>query len=137
MKNLLFLLGAALLIGASSCTKDDHDHDHDHNHTEVTINILSPTANAAVAQADSVVVRVELIAGGGDLHDVDIELKEGGRDVAPFPQNVHEHVSNYTFEQEVDLSSYPSGTTFELHVHACKDHDCSEHVDKEITFTIP
>lgn len=132
MKNFLFLLGALFLLGLTACDKEEDDHDHAH----VNINILSPTANQAVERADSVVVQIDL-STEDELHDVDIELKQAGQDVPPFPQSIHEHSGSYNFNQVVDLSSYPSGTVFELHVHACEDHDCTELAEEEITFTIP
>lgn len=131
MKNLFFLLSALILLGLAACDKkDEHDHAH------VNINILSPAANEVVSRPDSVVVRIDL-STEGELHDVDIELKQAGRDVPPFPQEIHEHSSSYNFSQVVNLSNYPSGSIFELHVHACEDHDCTELAEQEITFTIP
>jgi len=41
-----------------------------------------------------------------------------------------------TFEQEVDLCSYASGTCFHLEVFACKDHDCESREFAEVEFCI-
>jgi hypothetical protein len=74
------------------------------------------------------------------LEEIELSLKVdtvGAAEIAPFPLEVHEHLKTKTIEQDVDLSSYPSGTAFRLTAKSCKDHTCSESVTSSVRFLIP
>lgn len=131
MKNFFLLLLAISAFGITSCDKDD---DHDDN--EVTIRILEPSANAVITDAANVTIRVEVEATD-ENHGVEIVLHPTGDEnnkIMDF--DLHDHDKLISFEQDVDLSSFPGGQGFLLKVEACSDHDCEETETKEISFSI-
>jgi len=104
---------------------------------QVTIDIQEPTAGETVADASQVHIHIELTATE-ELHDIHIHLHPDG-DVSNMiiEQDIHSHEMTHTFMQDVDLSSFPSGTKFHLEVETCIDHDCEEEAKEEIDFFIP
>jgi hypothetical protein len=128
----LFMLALAVTV-FSGCEDDDHDHDHGDN--DITISILEPGADEVVADASDVHIHIEIEATE-DNHDIDIILHPDG-DVSDkiIETNLHEHDQKVSFEQDVDLSSYPAGTKFHLEVEACKDHDCEEKEFADVEFS--
>lgn len=130
MKKFFFLLPLFALLALTSCEKDD-DHDH-----EVTINILEPSNGELISDASAVHIHIEVVADE-EVHDVEIVLHtHEDPDTRIIDVDMHSHESKLTFEQDVDLSSYPSGQEFHLEVVACKDHDCTETISEEVTFSI-
>ncbi len=124
---MLTFLGAFAL---SSCDREE----------VITVNIEfeEPTAGETVADASDVHIHVHFTAMGGDLHDLEVVLHPDG-DVADkiIEFDGHEHAEEYVFMEDVNLSSYPSGTTFHLEAKACLDHDCAESEFGDIEFMIP
>ena len=133
MKRLLFpMIALALTVFLSSCEKDDDDHG-DNN---VEIVFVSPMSGEQVADAANVVLEIDFTATE-ELHDTEVYLHaETDPDQLILEKEIHEHEKSYTFMQTVDLSSFPSGTSFLLEVEACVDHDCDEQKEEFIRFTI-
>ena len=105
----------------------------------IEIEFEEPTAGEIVADASDVHIHVHFHAmNGAEIHEVEVELHPDG-DVNDLiiEFDDHDHGEEYVFEQEVDLSSYPSGTEFHLEALACVDHDCEETVTGDIEFSIP
>ncbi|MDP5172517.1 MAG: hypothetical protein NWR72_19910 [Bacteroidia bacterium] len=104
----------------------------------ITIDFESPTANSVVADASNVSIHVHITATE-EMDDVEI-LLHPDNDVSDLIVEVDEHVhgdSEYIFEEDLDLSGYPSGTMFHLEVVVCADHDCEEKTTGDIEFSIP
>ena len=131
MKKLLFpILMLSLLAGFTACNKDD-DHDHD-----VTISILEPSNGEVITDASLVHIHIEVEAED-EVHEMEVILHpHGDVDNKIIDFDTHSHESSVTFEQDVDLSSFPSGTEFHLEVVVCKDHDCEEKEEEDISFSI-
>ena len=126
------LLLVTLGLGFSSCDDDDDDHDH----AEVTITIEEPLDGETIADCSEVHVHID-VTSTDEIHDVEILLHPEGDENDPIlDSDFHSHESEYTFEQEVNLCDYPSGTCFHLEVEACKDHDCEETVSAEAEFCL-
>jgi hypothetical protein len=88
--------------------------------------------------ASDVHIHIHFTATGGELHDVMVMLHpDGDVDDMIIEFEEHEHVEEYVFEQEVDLSGYASGTKFHLEAKACSDHDCESSEEGDIEFSIP
>lgn len=133
----ILLLALATAFTFTACEdEDDHDHDHDHGDNEITINILEPGDDEVVADASDVHIHIEIEATDVN-HDIDVILHPDG-DISDkiLEKKLHDHDKKVNFEQDVNLSSYPSGTKFHLEVKACKDHDCEEVVFEDVEFTI-
>jgi hypothetical protein len=123
-----FLVAALLFLGG--CAKEEI--------SNVTINIVSPTEGAVVTDASNVTVKVDISTDGDELHEIEIVLHpdgDTGDKIIDF--DGHEHEPSYSFSQSVDLSGYAAGTSFHLEVVVCRDHDCEETEEGEITFSIP
>lgn len=128
----LLMLALAVTV-FTGCDKDD---DHDHGDNEITINILEPGADEVIADASDAHVHIEIEATE-DNHDIDIVLHpEGDISDKIIDMHIHDHDKKITFEQDIDLSSYPAGTEFHLEVEACKDHDCEEKEFADVEFSI-
>jgi hypothetical protein len=135
-KNYYLLMLLAAVFTFQAC-QDDDDHDHDHDHdNEITIRILEPTDDEVFADATDVHIHIEVEASDSN-HDVKIKLyPEGDADDMILDEKLHDHEQLVTFEQDLDLSSYASGTEFHLEVEACKDHDCEEEEKADVHFSI-
>ncbi len=128
-KLLVILLGLAL-FGLTSCKQEAV--------TSVEIEFEEPMAGEIVTDASDVHIHIHFTATNGDLHDVEVMLHPDGdvNDlILDFHQ--HDHAEEFVFEEEVDLSSYPAGTTFHLEAEVCLDHDCEEVEFGDIEFSIP
>ncbi len=136
LKNPWILLFALTALTFTACEDDDHDHDHDHGDNEITINILEPGNDETVADASDVHIHIEIEATDVN-HDVEIVLHpDGNLDEKILEEKLHDHDKKVSFEQDLDLSSYPAGTKFHLEVEACKDHDCEEREFADVEFSI-
>lgn len=127
---VLTMMVALVALGVSSCD----------NSTIVTaeIEFEEPMAGEIVSDASDVHIHVHFTASGGELHDIEIELHpEDDVNDLIIEFDEHNHTEEYVFEQEVDLSSYPSGTEFHLEAKVCLDHDCEESEFGDIEFSIP
>ncbi|MCB0638604.1 MAG: hypothetical protein KDC54_18365 [Lewinella sp.] len=128
---LLWLALATTALLFSACEKEE-----EHGDNEVTIRILEPADNEVVADASLVHLHLEVEATD-ENHDIDIALYpvgDSGNKI--IDQNIHDHDKLITFEQDVDLSGFPSGTAFLLEVEACTDHDCAQTEFADVTFSI-
>ncbi|MCB9267637.1 MAG: hypothetical protein H6558_21650 [Lewinellaceae bacterium] len=135
LKNFFFLALAATALTFVGCNKDDEE-PHMHGDNEITIRILEPGADEVIADASDVHIHIEIEASD-ENHEVEIVLHpEGDVNDKIIDFGKHEHSKVITFEQDVDLSSYPSGTGFHLEVEACKDHDCAEKEFADVEFSI-
>jgi hypothetical protein len=128
------LMGAFLFVGCDS--DDDHNHDH-HDGNEISIQFFHPAENEVVSaeEAESLLISLEVVATD-ENHDIYIELypaEDASDKILDF--HVHLHNPIYTFDETVDISEYPSGTTFVLYVRAALDHDGDEHVESQIEFS--
>jgi hypothetical protein len=131
LRIFIFLLGGIAALTFAGCEKD-----HDHDHNEITIRFISPADGAVIADAANVNLHIEVEASE-ENHDIDIVLyPHGDPNTKIIDSHVHEHEKLVTFQQGVDLSSYPSGQEFHLRVEACTDHDCEEKETAEIGFTL-
>ncbi|NBC08792.1 MAG: hypothetical protein GVY26_16500 [Bacteroidetes bacterium] len=137
LKNPWILLLALATLTFTACEdEDDHDHDHDHGDNDITINFLEPGDGDTVADAADVHIHIDVEATD-EVHNVDIILHpHDDIDDKILEENIHDHEKKVTFEQDIDLSSYPAGTEFHLEVEACKDHDCEDIVFEDIEFSI-
>lgn len=105
---------------------------------EITITIEEPANDATIAMTDCANVHVHVdIVASVENHEVEIILHpEGDVDDKIIDFDKHAHDANITFEQEVDLCSYPAGTCFHLEVVACADHDCAEKTTADAEFCL-
>lgn len=105
---------------------------------ETTITIEEPMDGETIQMADCGNVHIHIdFMSTDELHEVKVELHPEGNSselIIDFEQ--HSHDKEYTFEQEVSLCSYASGTVFHLHAEAYLDHDGNETVTKEVEFTL-
>lgn len=128
---LVFALGALFL---TSCDNDDDDDMHGDN--EITINILEPGPGEVITDASDVHIHIEVEATD-ENHELEIVLHpEGDIDDKIIDFDQHSHDAKIIFEQDIDLSAYPSGTEFHLEVEACADHDCEEKEFADVEFSI-
>ena len=131
---LLFSLALALsALTIVGCSNDD---EAPVASNEITINILEPAADEVITDASDVHVHIEIEATD-ENHEVEIILHpEGDLDNKIIDFDKHEHDQKIVFEQDVDLSSFPSGQEFHLEVAACIDHDCAEKERADVEFSI-
>lgn len=130
---LLPLLCLGLFM--TSCGDDDPDDGNDDNNT-ITITIEEPLNLETIVDCANVHVHIDIEASD-ENHEVEIVLHpEGDVDDKIIDSDMHDHDKLITFEQEVDLCSYPAGTCFHLEVEACIDHDCEEKETAEIEFCL-
>ena len=134
MKKVLFV--GLLIAGAGfvGCNTEDDDHDHAH----VTITFDEPMNDEVIplANADDVHIHIEFVSDE-EVHDIEIELHpEGDESDMIIAHDHHAHAMNYTFMQDVDLSSYPAGTEFHLGAKAYTDHDGTEFESADIHFEL-
>jgi len=130
---LLTFLSAGLFL--TSCGDDD-DHDDDDHDNVITITIEEPLSGETIADCAEVHVHIDIEASD-ENHEVEIVLHPDGDvndKIIDFDK--HEHDKVITFEQEVDLCSYPAGTCFHLEVEACVDHDCEEKSTADVEFCL-
>jgi len=132
-KNLIYLfvlLTFGLII--TSC-EDEHDHEDDN---KITITIDEPLNGDVISNCEEVHVHIDIVASV-ENHEVEIVLHpEGDTDDKIIDFDKHEHDKEITFEQEVDLCSYPAGTCFHLEVLACANHDCDEKETADVEFCL-
>lgn len=136
MKRNLFSYLAALvtvltLLLLSSCKEDPIG--------ILEIDFEEPMAGEVVADASDVHIHIHLHAmNGAEVGDLEVELHPDG-DVSDkiIEFDDHIHKEEHDFVQDVDLSSYPSGTVFHLEVKVCGDHDCELSATDDIEFSIP
>ena len=127
---VFLLLSTMIVFGA--CEKEKEEH----GDNEITINILKPTTGEVLTDATNVHIHIEIEATD-ENHEAEIILHPDG-DVSDLilDYDEHSHDKVIRFEQDLDLSSYPSGTTFHLEVEACVDHDCEEKERADVEFSI-
>ena len=136
MKNfkLIYLLAFGLItLSITSCSDDD-----EHGDNTISITIEEPTDGQTIDMADcaNVKVTVEIVASD-ENHEVEIVLHpEGDTNNKIIDFDLHDHDPEITFEQEIDLCSFASGTCFHLEVEACVDHDCEEKEFAEAEFCL-
>ncbi|GAB4405716.1 MAG: hypothetical protein OHK0039_06980 [Bacteroidia bacterium] len=118
----------AVMLFLSACKEDVN---------QVTIEFEEPTAGEVVANAAQVHIHVHFTATK-DLEEIVLKLHpDGDASDLIIDLDRHVHEVEYVFEQDVDLSSYPSGTVFHLEAEVCIDHDCSAKESGDIEFSIP
>lgn len=123
----LFCLG--LLI--TSCGDDPED-----DTNTITITVDEPLNDEVITDCADVHVHIDIEASI-ENHEVEIVLHpEGDVDDKIIDYDEHDHDKLITFEQEVDLCSYPSGTCFHLEVAACIDHDCEVRETADVEFCL-
>lgn len=133
MKNNWIYLFTLLVTGlfVTGCNDDNH------GDNEITITIEEPLNGATISDCDHVHLHIEIAASDDNVHDVEIILHpEGDVNDKIIDQDIHEHQKLVTFEQELDLCSYTSGTCFHLEVEACADHDCEEKTTADVEFCL-
>lgn len=128
-KFVLTMMVALIAFGVSSCDNTTI--------ASAEIEFEEPVAGEVVADASDVHIHVHFTAIDGELHEVEVMLHpddDASDIIIDFDE--HDHTEEFIFEQEVDLSSYPSGTEFHLEAKACLDHDCEETETGDIEFSI-
>jgi len=137
MKNSKFLY-LALFIGLglsiTSCKDDDDSEDQN----AITITIEEPMNDEVIAMADCADVHIHIdFEASVENHMVKVVLHpEDDINDKILDYSEHDHDMEITFEQEVDLCSYASGTCFHLEVEACLDHDCEETSTADVEFCL-
>lgn len=135
-KNNLIYLFTLLIVGIffTSCSDDD-DHDDDHNN-EITITIEEPLNGETITDCANVHIHIDIEASD-ENHEVEIILHpEGDINDIILDFDLHDHDQVITFDQVIDLCSYPAGTCFHLEVEACVDHDCEEKSRADLEFCL-
>lgn len=135
--NVFYILAFfSLSIFVVSC--DDEMPPEEEPTNAITITIEEPTPAEVIDSADCAEVHVHIdIAASIENHEVEIVLHpEGDVDDKIIDYDEHAHDKVITFEQEIDLCSYPSGTCFHLEVAACVDHDCAEKSTADVEFCL-
>lgn len=131
-----YYLFALLCLGLviTGCGDDDDGAAEEKN--VVTITIEEPHNDETITDCSEVHVHVDIEATD-ENHEIEIVLHPEG-DVSDkiIDYDEHNHDKKITFEQEVDLCSYPAGTCFHLEVEACVDHDCSEKSTSDVEFCL-
>ncbi|WNJ17102.1 hypothetical protein [Pontibacter sp. G13] len=131
-QNRLFnaFLAVALMFSVSACDEDET--------ASITITFEHPTAGEIVEDASDVEIHIHAEGvDGGEVDDMEVVLHpEGNVDDKIIDFDEHTHAESYEFIEKVDLSSYPSGTTFHLEVNICGDHDCELSKSEDIEFSI-
>jgi len=108
----------------------------DDDSNKITITIEEPTNDETITDCSDVHIHIDIVASD-ENHEVEIVLHpEGDVDDKILDIDMHDHDKEITFEQEVDLCSYPAGTCFHLEVEACKDHDCEEKETADVEFCL-
>jgi hypothetical protein len=117
----------------SSCGDDDEPI------PTIEIEFEEPTAGEVVADASDVHIHIHLHAmNGAEVGDLEVELHpddDASDKIIEYDEHIH--MEEYDFEQDIDLSGYPSGTEFHLEVKVCGDHDCELSASDDIEFSIP
>ncbi len=129
-KLVFFALSFIVLNSFISCDK---------NKGEYSIEFINPINGSTVSNAASLQIEVKFDSPE-ELEEIELSLKVdsiGAAVIAPFPIQGHDHVKTKTITQAVDLSGFPSGTAFRLRASSCKNHDCSEKLEKSVRFLIP
>lgn len=136
MKFYYLFVFAALGLFMTGCDDDD---DPDHNHEDeqtITITIEEPVDGETITDCADVHIHVDFLASD-ENHEIAVVLHpEGNTSDKIIDYSEHEHDASVSFEQEVDLCSYPAGTCFHLEVESCIDHDCTEVQSAEAEFCL-
>ena len=125
----VYLIAGLLALSLLSCKDKENI---------ISIEFEEPLAGEVVANAADVHIHVHITATD-EMDDVEI-LLHPENNASDLILEVDEHVhgqSEFVFTEDLDLSSYPSGTTFHLEALVCADHDCKEKTTGDITFSIP
>lgn len=129
-----FYLSVFVALGMFAVSCDDDD-DHDENN-QITITIDEPLDGATISDCSEVHIHVDFVASV-ENHEVEIVLHpEGDVNDKIIDYDAHEHDKTISFEQMIDLCSYPAGTCFHLEAEACVDHDCAEKQTAEAEFCL-
>ncbi len=129
LKNLVLLLSIVSIL-ATACKKDDHHHD------DVKITFVSPKDGDQIENKNNVKVDIRF-ESEHELHEIEIEMyAHGAEELKLIDEDLHVHEKEYTFNHELDLSLFPSGTHFHINVTVCEDHDCEESHKKGIEFSL-
>ncbi len=135
MKSVYFfiVMFIPVIVITTGCNKEDTEPVGN----SIEIRILEPVADEVVGDAKNVHLHIEIEATE-ENHEVEILLHPSAdllEKVLDYDE--HNHDMLVTFEQDVDLSSYPAGTAFMLEVAACLDHDCENKESAAVEFFIP
>lgn len=138
MKNLKFLYlfaFAAFGFFSTSCSDDDSTSEPAN---AITITIEEPINGESIDMADCAAIHIHIdFEASVENHEVEVVLHpEGDVNDKIIDYDEHGHDQKITFEQEIDLCSYGSGTCFHLEVEACVDHDCTEKATAEAEFCL-
>lgn len=128
----LYYLFAFLAFGmlATGCGDDDDETN------EITITIEEPMNGETITDCADVHVHIDFEATV-ENHEIEVVLHpEGDVNDKIIDYDKHDHDQKITFEEEVDLCSYPAGTCFHLEVKACADHDCDKSSTAEVEFCL-
>lgn len=135
MKNIKFFYLFAFLSFGILVTGCDDDEGTEVTNL-ITITIEEPLNDETITACDDVHVHIDIDASI-ENHEVEIVLHpEGDVNDKIIDFDMHDHDQEITFEQEVDLCSYPAGTCFHLEVEACVDHDCEEISTADVEFCL-
>ncbi len=131
----LFILSLGFcLICFNSCKEDEGDTTTEN---KITITIDEPTSDEVVGDCADVHIHVDFSASV-ENHEVEIVLHpEGDTSDKIIDYDEHAHDKEITFNQDIDLCSYPAGTCFHLEVLACVNHDCDQTETADVEFCLP
>jgi len=110
--------------------------DDDDGANQVTITVEEPLDGETISDCSAVHVHIDFEATV-ENHEVEIVLHpEGDVEDKIIDYDEHAHDQVISFEQDIDLCAYSSGTCFHLEVSACVDHDCAETSTADVEFCL-
>lgn len=129
----VMMMALVLTVGMVACDEETEDPTN-----VITITFDEPM-NEQVFDSTTcgdVHIHVE-VSATDEIHNLEVVVHpEGHEDDKIIDFDGHIHESTYTFMQDINICSYPSGTEFHMEVTACKDHDCAETETADIHFEI-
>jgi hypothetical protein len=130
---IISIITLSLLLFAAIFTAGCHKHDDDN---EVKISIMSPQNNAVITNPENVLIHV-IFEATAENHDIEVKLFPAEQTANRLIDwDKHDHDKKIEFRQNIDLSSFDSGTRFVLVAESCEDHKCKKVVEERIEFSI-
>lgn len=126
---LVFTLSLCIMFSYVSC------HDHEESNNSISIEFVTPTDGQSLTSKSNVNFHVKFSVDK-ELHKSTLVLREKGKNEVIFSTENHSHMKTSEIKETRDLSSFVSGTIFELYASSCYDHDCKKVEEKTISFSL-